>query len=235
MRSAFHRNPAVPRGLRFGGGDTDAAESADADSAEKHEPACPICLDSEPPLLPMGCACRGSMGKAHAACMAHTATEASKTKFAEAWTKCSTCKQPFMGAMRAELAAEWWRIVQHRAPTDAERQAAAHVYSAALISLSKDLERAEAHGVLREAETLLRQLVETESASSGYESDLTLGTIVTLGNCLLKQKKVRREREGPTRGARGAHKSVRPAPRHDARRAGDARLGSMRPARRGPW
>ena len=184
MRSAFHRNHSMPRGLRFGGhtDDTNAADDTNAEDA-----ACPICLDSEPPLIAMGCACRGSMGKAHAACMAHTATEASKTKFAEAWTKCSTCKQPFMGAMRAELAAEWWRIVQHRAPTDAERQAAAHVYSAALISLSKDSERP--NDMLREAETLLRQLVETESAGSGYESDLTLGTIVTLGNCLLKQKR----------------------------------------------
>ena len=77
---------------------------------------CWICCGSEPPLLPTGCACRGSAGLAHLSCVVEAATHD-----VNVWTTCPTCRQEFTGAMDVGLAKARWELVRDRPSDDAER------------------------------------------------------------------------------------------------------------------
>ena len=65
------------------------------------EACCFICLQSQPPPIPYGCACRSDSGLVHSEC----AIEAAKARYTEdAWSSCSTCGQEPTGPMRTALA-----------------------------------------------------------------------------------------------------------------------------------
>ncbi len=62
---------------------------------------CYICLQSQPPPIQYGCACRSDTGLVHTAC----AIEAAKARYTEdAWSHCHTCGQEPTGPMRSALA-----------------------------------------------------------------------------------------------------------------------------------
>jgi hypothetical protein len=75
---------------------------------------CIICLDSDPPPIQSGCACRGDGGLAHVGCLTEKAVSQQAYRGNEVWWKCQTCGQTFTGAVRFGLAAEWCRLVTPR-------------------------------------------------------------------------------------------------------------------------
>ena len=75
---------------------------------EPHECVCIVCLDSDPPPIQSGCACRSDTGLAHVGCLIDKAVVQQPHRGNAAWWKCQTCGQQFTGAMRTELAEAWW-------------------------------------------------------------------------------------------------------------------------------
>jgi tetratricopeptide (TPR) repeat protein len=76
--------------------------------------ACTICLESDPPPIQSGCACRGDAGLAHVECRAEAAAHRmANTKKQDGWSTCATCGQPFTGAMQMGLADEWRSRSRH--------------------------------------------------------------------------------------------------------------------------
>jgi hypothetical protein len=69
--------------------------------------ACIICLDTSPPPIQSGCACRGDSGLAHIACLVRAAASQQAQRGNDVWRQCQTCKQDYTGAMRTGLAEAW--------------------------------------------------------------------------------------------------------------------------------
>ena len=63
--------------------------------------ACIICLDTSPPPIQSGCACRGDSGLAHIACLVQAAASQQAQRGNGVWRECQTCKHYYTGAMRA--------------------------------------------------------------------------------------------------------------------------------------
>ena len=84
-----------------------------------------ICLDSSPPLLQSGCACRGDAGLAHVACRVKAAESQAPVKEGCVWWDCQTCKQAFTGAMQRGLAEACLSKVRGREQEEGEWQMAA--------------------------------------------------------------------------------------------------------------
>ena len=93
---------------------------------EPHECACIICLDSDPPPIQSGCACRSDTGLAHVGCLIEKAVAQQPHRGNKVWWECQTCGQPFTGAMQTGLAEAWWSRVCDEVEESAERLAAAH-------------------------------------------------------------------------------------------------------------
>jgi hypothetical protein len=64
--------------------------------------ACIICLESEPPPIQSGCACRSDAGLAHAACRVQLAASR-RDVVNKDWGYCATCTQAFTGEMKRQL------------------------------------------------------------------------------------------------------------------------------------
>ena len=108
----------------------DEVEERDAkrprgDAAAGEDACCVICLDSTPPLIQSGCACRGDAGLAHVACRVKAAEWQAAENKSKAWTRCQTCKQKFTGSMQLGLAEARWSKVQGQPKQDRERLEAA--------------------------------------------------------------------------------------------------------------
>ncbi len=69
--------------------------------------ACIISLDTRPPPIQSGCACRGDSGLAHIACLVQAAASQQAQRGSDAWQHCQTCKQYYTGAMQTGLAEAW--------------------------------------------------------------------------------------------------------------------------------
>ena len=82
--------------------------------------ACIICLDTSPPPIQSGCACRGDSGLAHIACLVQAAASQQAQRGSDVWQKCQTCKQYFTGAMRSGLAEAWRSRVAGQAAENTE-------------------------------------------------------------------------------------------------------------------
>ena len=67
---------------------------------EPHECACIICLDSDPPPIQSGCACRSDAGLAHVGCLIEKAVAQQPHRGNAVWWECQTCGQSFTGAMK---------------------------------------------------------------------------------------------------------------------------------------
>jgi tetratricopeptide (TPR) repeat protein len=136
------------------------------------EGACIICLDTTPPPIQSGCACRGDTGLAHIDCRVQVAASqqpqigqlVSENQI-KTWSVCQTCKHEFTGAMRTGLAEAWRSLAAGTAaPLHAQRDVAELNFAKALNS----------SGNYAEAEPLLRNLHAELMRMFGAENSLTL-------------------------------------------------------------
>lgn len=98
------------RGQAWAGGGSSVPDAEDC--------TCYICLESDGDLIPLGCACRGSAGKAHLACIieAHDAKEGKDfEKFSKIshWETCLICKHSYTGKMHTGVTKDAVRRYQH--------------------------------------------------------------------------------------------------------------------------
>ena len=105
--------------------------------------ACIICLDTSPPPIQSGCACRGDSGLAHIACLVQAAASQQARRgngvWATAvWRQCQTCKQDYTGAMQTGLAEAWQSRVAGEAAEDSERLEA-EIHLAVLLVFSQKM------------------------------------------------------------------------------------------------
>jgi hypothetical protein len=75
---------------------------------------CVFCLDSDPPPIQSGCACRSDSGLAHLGCQVEKAVSQQAHRLGgdgdnlKVWWKCQTCGQDFTGARRTGLGGALW-------------------------------------------------------------------------------------------------------------------------------
>ena len=120
--------------------------------------ACIICLDTDPPPVQMGCACRGDSGLAHVDCLAQVAEHHAEPVGLK-WHVCRTCKQAFTGKMLMGLALAWRSQCALAESVRGERLAAEHNLIQALIG----------QGNYAQAEPMLRALHEVLVRELGAE------------------------------------------------------------------
>ena len=142
---------------------------------------CLFCLDGGDAAEPLvrGCACRGSYGWAHAACLIRM-TEAARAPLPgeptfTAWVCCSTCKQRFTGQVQLRLAVVLWARHARAVETDEERLCAAFEYSTAL----------QDAGEHAEAARLQRGVLDVRTRMLGPEHCVTLACATNLARSLL--------------------------------------------------
>ena len=164
---------------------------------EPHECACIICLDSDPPPIQSGCACRSDTGLAHVGCLIEKAVAQQPHRGNKAWWVCQTCGQQFTGAMQTGLAEAWWSRVCDEAEESEERLAAAHNLGNAR---DKD-------GKYADAERINREVLGVERRVLGEEHPETLTTASNLAQSLSKQGK-HAEAERINREVLGARRRV---------------------------
>ena len=141
--------------------------------------ACIICLDTSPPPIQSGCACRGDSGLAHVACLARAAASQQAQRGSVAWRQCQTCKQDYTGAMQTGLAEAWRSRVAGQAAESDERLAAENYLAMSLVP----------QGNAVEAEPMFRRLHEVMMRVHGAEDPETLTTANNLAESLSYQGK----------------------------------------------
>ena len=137
---------------------------------------CFICLETSPPPIQMGCACRGEAGLAHLGCLAKAAESRAAR---EGWWKCRTCNQGFTGAMQRGLAEELWLRSRDQPAESEDRQHAAWNLANAL----------RCQGKYAEAAQMQHELLDMRRRVPGPEHPITLGTISDLALSLCGQGK----------------------------------------------
>ena len=138
---------------------------------------CVICLDSSPPPIQSGCACRGDAGLAHVACRVKAAEAQAPQKQGCVWWQCQTCKQAFTGAMQRGLAEARWTQVRWREQEDGEWQMAALMMARAIGD----------QGRYAEAEKMQREVLAAQERELGADHPSTLATAGNLATTLSKQ------------------------------------------------
>jgi hypothetical protein len=96
-----------------------------ASGPEPAERVCIICLDSDPPPIQSGCACRSDTGLAHVECPIESAVSQQEHRGNSVWRECQTCERRFTGAMQKGLAEAWWSRLCDEAVESEERLLAA--------------------------------------------------------------------------------------------------------------
>jgi hypothetical protein len=141
--------------------------------------ACIICLESDPPPIQSGCACRGDAGLAHVECRAKDAAHrVASSNTAKGWWLCWTCGQVFTGFMRVGLAEVWWSKAQHLPEEDKECMLAAQ-------NLADGLHGQGRHS---EAEALYRKTLAALQRVLGPEHTDTLCTAGNLANSIINKE-----------------------------------------------
>jgi hypothetical protein len=142
---------------------------------------CIICLESDPPPIQSGCACRGdAAGLAHVECRATAAAYImANNNTHERWQTCSTCGQEFTGAMQLGLAEAWWSKLQHLPKEDSQRLTAA-------VTLARALHAQGKHG---RAEIVLVEVLAVQRRVLGHEHPDTLLTAGHVAIALKSQGK----------------------------------------------
>ncbi len=102
--------------------------------------ACFVCLETSPPPIQMGCACRGDAGLAHIGCLVQAAESRAAQGSNAGWWGCRTCKQDFTGAMGCGLADELWMRMRDQPAENDDRLTAAGNLAASLGSQGKHAE-----------------------------------------------------------------------------------------------
>ena len=146
---------------------------------EPHECACIVCLDSDPPPIQSGCACRSDTGLAHVGCLIEKAVAQQPHRGHAVWWECQTCGQHFTGAMQTGLAEAWWSRVCDEAEESEERLAAAD-------NLAQVRSR---DGQYAEAERIHREVLGVERRVLGEEHPDTLTSAGKLALSFFRQGK----------------------------------------------
>ena len=141
--------------------------------------ACAICLDTSPPPIQSGCACRGDAGLAHIECRLRSAASQQALQGTIVWRQCQTCKQDFTGAMQTGLAEAWRSRVAGQAVESAERLSAEANLAVSLLH----------QGNGAKAESILRPLHKVRMRVYGAEHPETLITAGNLAESLSLQGK----------------------------------------------
>jgi tetratricopeptide (TPR) repeat protein len=146
--------------------------------------ACVICLDTSPPPIQSGCACRGDAGLAHIECLAQVAASKQSQLDGienrnEVWSECQTCKQTFTGAMRMGLAEAWRSQVVRLAAGIGERLDMEGNLASSLLD----------NGKYAEAEAVLRKLHDLSLRVGGANSLSALKAAGDLASSLVYQGK----------------------------------------------
>ena len=141
--------------------------------------ACIICLDTSPPPIQSGCACRGDSGLAHIACLVLAAASQQAQRGNGVWQQCQTCKQYYTGAMQTGLAEAWWSRVAGQVAQSDERLDAEKYLASSLLH----------QGKAAEAEPMLRRLHEVRMRVLGAEHLVTLSVANNLAMSLSIQDK----------------------------------------------
>ena len=139
--------------------------------------ACIICLDTSPPPIQSGCACRGDGGLAHVDCLVQLATSHQAHRGNDVWRQCQTCKQNFTGAMQIGLAEAWRSRVAGQAAESAERLTAEGNLANSLLDQGK---HAQAERVLRTQHEVLN--VRVRGRASKHSDDCEQPGIFPLGS-----------------------------------------------------
>ncbi|KAL1528425.1 hypothetical protein AB1Y20_009773 [Prymnesium parvum] len=132
------------------------------------ELCCWVCCDGpdRAELLPMGCACRGSAGLAHVACLVLAAEHN-----VNSWTSCPTCKQEYTGRVDVLLAEARWELVRHRPEEDAER-----LFVANNLAVTRKESAGDNAGALQ----LMEEVLSVRRRTLGDEHPHTLDSIANL-------------------------------------------------------
>ena len=139
---------------------------------------CFICLDTTPPPIQSGCACRGEAGLAHVNCQVQAAISQVSLRANAAWQECRTCKQEFTGAMRIGLAHAWFlRVGDGEEST--EWIEAAHNLAHAFTT----------KGNYADAEQMFRKVQSVTKRNLGPEHPSTLKAAGSLASSLSRQFK----------------------------------------------
>jgi hypothetical protein len=138
-----------------------------------------ICLDSDPPPIQSGCACRSDSSLAHLECLVEKAVVQRAHRGGKVWSKCQTCGQNFTGAMPTGLGEAWWSRVRGEAEESAERLGVAHNLADC---------RCE-DGQYADAERIEREVLAVKRRVMGEEHPGTLATSGNLASSLSRQGK----------------------------------------------
>ena len=133
---------------------------------------CTICLDGEGALLRKGCACRGSIALAHAACSVRAACAQLPHRGELAWSECQTCGHLFTGEIALALGEAWLR----RGP---ELDCARSFHATGLMHT----------GAYAEAELVFRDVLAAHKARYGPTHKATMQSAGRLASALWHQKK----------------------------------------------
>ncbi len=144
--------------------------------------ACIICLDTSPPPIQSGCACRGDSGLAHIACLVRAAASQQAQRGSDVWRQCQTCNQDYTGATQTGLAEAWRLRVAGQAAESAERLHAESNLAMSLVQQGKPVQ----------AEPIFRRLHEAMMRVRGAEHPNTLRSAGNLAMSLSDQGKMRR-------------------------------------------
>jgi hypothetical protein len=136
--------------------------------------ACIICLETSPPPIQSGCACRGDSGLAHIACIVRAATSQQAQRGSGVWQQCQTCKQYYTGAMQTGLAEAWRSRVAGESAENTERLEAEYNLAMSLLCQGKNAE----------AEPMFRKLHEVMMRVHGAENPSTLLSAGNLASSL---------------------------------------------------
>ena len=140
---------------------------------------CIICLDSDPPPIQSGCACRSDSGLAHLDCLIEKAVSQQAHRGNKVWWECQTCGEEFTGAMRTGLGEAWWSRVCDEAEESAERLCAAHNLASCR----------HYDGRFAESERIEREVLGVRRRVLGEEHPDTLSAAGNLAQSLSRQGK----------------------------------------------
>jgi tetratricopeptide (TPR) repeat protein len=166
---------------------------------------CGICLDSDPPPIQRGCACRGEAGLAHIDCMVKYANATEDLDSGAAWMACGTCKQLFTGKMRQALGLHFWQSVKGLPPGHEKRQTATLAYARCHVE----------EGRFEVAENLARELL----ATGNDDKRMFFAAHSTLSQALLSQGKLAEAEKGFREARSAAGGSQDATSRHFAAQA----------------
>jgi hypothetical protein len=119
-------------------------------------PACFICLESDPPPVRSGCACRSDSGRAHLACLIKYAVMKHAERGIRPWVSCQICKHAFTGPTRLALGEAWWSRVCLEAEEHSERLLAAQNLSSCCLDAAR---YADAENLSRELHIVTRRVL----------------------------------------------------------------------------